>query len=133
MSSWNRPPRCFAEERLRRGEHGHVVHGPREAVALVGRDEVLDREAALAQRDDDLVGLGLLHARIVGALHHEQRRRDLVGGVERRLALELRLALGRVRIAHARVEDLAAGSQYGGIESSSVIRFDGATMATPAA
>ena len=53
------PAEVLGQELLGRGEHRHVVHRAREAVALVGRHEVLDREAAVAQRDDDLVGLGL--------------------------------------------------------------------------
>ena len=75
---------------------------------LVGSEDVGDREAAVAQRHHDLFRLGLLHARIIGALRHEQRRLDLLRGIERRLTLELGFALGRLRIAHAFVEADAA-------------------------
>ena len=46
------------EELLGGGEHRHVVHRPRKPVAFVGRHDVLDREPAIAERDDDLVRLG---------------------------------------------------------------------------
>ena len=43
------------------------------------------------------------------------------------------LALRRRRIAHALANSLRPASQYGGIDSISVIRFDGPTIETAAA
>ena len=65
------------QEFLGFGEQCEVVDWPRETVAFVGRQHVFDGESAIAQRDDDLLALRPVHARIVGALHHQQRRLDL--------------------------------------------------------
>ena len=82
------------EELLGGDGEGHPVVDSREAVPLVGRDDVLDVAAEVAERDDDLVRFGLLHARIVRSLHDEERRLDLLRGEERRLALETLGVLG---------------------------------------
>ncbi len=78
----------------------HVVDGTAEAVPFVRGADVLDREAAVAQGDDDLLRLGLLHARVVRPLDDEERGLDLRGGVERRLPLELLLPFRGVRVPH---------------------------------
>jgi hypothetical protein len=52
-------------------------------VTFVGREDVLDGESAISERDDDLLALRLVDARIVGALDYEKRRLDLRGGIER--------------------------------------------------
>ncbi len=51
--------------------------GRAKAVPLIRREQVLHREPAIAQGDHDLIGFGLVHARIVRALDHHQRRFDL--------------------------------------------------------
>jgi hypothetical protein len=66
----------LGQELLGRREACHVVDGAREAVALVGSDHVLDGEPAIAERDHDLVGLGLLDPRVVGPLQHQEGRLD---------------------------------------------------------
>ena len=68
-------PEVLRQELLGRREHRHVVHGPHEAVPFVGRDRVLHREPAVPERHDDLVGLGLVDARVIRALDDEERRR----------------------------------------------------------
>ena len=75
--------------------------GRAKAVAFIGRQNILHRKATIAQRNHDLLGLAPVHARIVGSLRHQQRRLDLVGGVERRFLHQHRLAFRRARIAHA--------------------------------
>ena len=77
-------------------------------VTLIRSHDVFDRKAAIAQRDYDLIGFALVHARIIRALHYQQRCLDLVGGIQRRLPIELGLAVRRGRIAHALIEELAA-------------------------
>ena len=49
------------------------------AVAFVVLDNLLDWDATFAQRFDHLIGLSLVDARVVGALHNEHRRFDAVG------------------------------------------------------
>ena len=61
-----------------------LLMGRCEAVALIGRQDVFHRKAAIAQRNHDLLGFAPVHARIVGALHHQQRRLDLLRRVQRR-------------------------------------------------
>src|SRR5438477_9574131 len=53
------------------------VLGPGEAVALVRKQQVLDRLARLPQRLDDLLRLGLFHARVVRALRDQERALNL--------------------------------------------------------
>ena len=65
------------------GEEGEVVDRPRETVSFIRRQHVLHRESAITQRDDDLLALGLVHARVVGTLHYQQRRLDPVRRIER--------------------------------------------------
>ena len=77
----------------------HPVLRLDEAVALVVLDHVLHLDAARAQGRDDLVRLGLGDARVVGALDHQQRGRDVVDPVERRARLEVGQLLGVVRVA----------------------------------
>ena len=76
-------------------------------MAFIGRQDVLDVESAVAQSDHDLLGLAAVDARIVGALSHQQRSLDLVGGVERRLLHQQFLAVRRTRIGHAQREHFA--------------------------
>ena len=52
--------------------------GPVETVAFVRRDDVFDWKPAIAQRDYDLISLAFVDPWIVGALHDQQRRLDLV-------------------------------------------------------
>jgi hypothetical protein len=64
----------LAQELLHRhGQRLAVVRGA-EAVALVRRHDVGHVLALLAQGDHDLVALDLGDARVVGAVHHQQRR-----------------------------------------------------------
>src|SRR5207245_3004026 len=95
------PTEVFGEELFRAGDHGHVVHRPREPVTLVRCDQVFDGEATVAQRNDYLVGLSLVDARIVGALRYEKRRLALRCRVERRLPLTLSSPFRRARAGHA--------------------------------
>src|SRR5690606_8606635 len=90
----------------------------REAVALVVEHQEPRRVAAVADRGEDLLGLGVGHARVVPALGDEQRRLDAVGVVERRDVLEerrdLRIALVAV-FGPAQVAAVALGiAQEGG-------------------
>src|SRR5689334_2559258 len=55
-----------------------------EAVALVLGEDRPHRDAALLERRDDLLGLGVRHARIVETLDHHERLADLVRVVHRR-------------------------------------------------
>ena len=48
-----------------------------EAVVFVGKDDVLGRDAVLLCGLDDLVGLDLQHARVVGALPRPRATRPL--------------------------------------------------------
>src|SRR5580692_3140085 len=48
-----------------------------EAVALVGEQQVLVVDPSLDQRGDDLLRLGLLDPRVVGALGDQQRNADV--------------------------------------------------------
>jgi hypothetical protein len=89
----------LCQKRLGRGKCRHVVHGPSEAVTFVGRQQVLDRKSAIAQRDHDLLRFRLLDAWIVGALDDKQRRLDLCSRVQRRL--EGRAQLERQKSAFA--------------------------------
>jgi hypothetical protein len=52
-----------------------------EAVAFVLGAQVPHRRAVGAHRGHDLLGLGVGHARVVAALHHEQRLADALGVV----------------------------------------------------
>ena len=72
-----------AEELLHLGIGGQVVDRPLKTVALVRSEQVLDRKPSVAQRDHDLLGFGLVHARIVRSLDDEKRRFDLRRRVER--------------------------------------------------
>src|SRR5262249_15098250 len=101
------PAQVFSQELFARGAHRQIVHGTGKAVAFVRRDDVFDREVAFAQRHHNLIRLGLLDARIVRALYHEQRRFDLVRRIERRLANQPRLAFRRRGVAHSLGEDFA--------------------------
>ena len=47
-------------------------------VAFIGLNEVVHLDTAVAQRGDQVVGLGLDDTDIVGALDHQQRRADLL-------------------------------------------------------
>ena len=120
-----------AQEGLGAGVEVDAVLGPGEAVPLVRVEDVGHAAAVLLDGGHDLLRLGLLHARVVGALADEERDLDLVGREERRGGPEQRLVgLG---IAHALVElgDHAAPSRAG-CSASSVKRFDGPTMSTAA-
>ena len=66
----------LGQERLDDGVGGDAVRRQTEAVALVRVEHVGDRQAARLGRRHDLVELGLLHARVVGALQDEQRPGD---------------------------------------------------------
>ena len=123
------------EELLRLGIGGEVVDRPREPVPLVWRHQVLDRQLALTQGDDDLIRLRLLDPRIVRALDHQQRHLDPAGRVERRLPLEQRLAFGCRWISHSLVEEsprrlpvgrnrLEEGQQVGGTNDRNATRVD---------
>src|SRR6185312_98413 len=52
-------------------------------VAFVGLDEVFDLDTTVAQRVDEVVGFGLDHANVVGALDYQERRTDRVHQVDR--------------------------------------------------
>ncbi len=54
-----------------------------QSVTLVAEQQILDGAAALAQRRRHLIGLRLRHARVVGALHENQRRYDPIHMGER--------------------------------------------------
>src|SRR5262245_24268012 len=75
------------EVRLRRADAVLLVP---EAVALVGEEHVLDRDAVLADRGGDLLALRLEHARVVLALDDEQGPPDLRGVDQRRARLQAR-------------------------------------------
>src|SRR6185295_18741797 len=76
-----------------------------EAVAFVREHDVLDRGAVLAGGGDDVVGLGLDDARVVGSLEDEERLPDPIGVEERRYREQHLAVLDRV--AGLRVERLA--------------------------
>ena len=59
-----------------------AVVRPSEAVSLVRIEAVLDRDALVPHGEGDLVGLGLLHPGIIGALTDEERGSDAVDVVE---------------------------------------------------
>src|SRR5437764_996091 len=61
------------QELLRRREELQPILRPREAVALVGEQQVLDLLAGLAHRFDNLLRLRLLDARIIRPLPDQQR------------------------------------------------------------
>ena len=107
------PPEVLGEEGLGGGVLGELVRLAAEAVAFVLRHDVLDRIAAVAQRDHDLVALGLLDARVVRALDDEEGRRDPVGRAQRALRLHPREVLGVLGVADARVEDRPDGLPVG--------------------
>src|SRR3546814_3695675 len=65
------------EEALGHRVEGRVVFRTGEAVAFVGEQHVGHRDALGLHRLDDLVALGLHHARIVGALKSEEHTSEL--------------------------------------------------------
>src|SRR5581483_1879048 len=70
-------PEVLGEEALAGQVELLAVLRTHEAVAFVGEEQVLVGKAALLQGRDDLLGLRLLHARVVGALRDEHRDLDL--------------------------------------------------------
>ena len=96
-----RPPRVRRQERLRDGVEREAVLRHGKAVPLLGVEHVGDGQALGAHGGDDLVGLGLLDARVVGALADQQRLGDGAGRIQRRALLQqLAPGLG-ARIADA--------------------------------
>src|SRR5512139_1603353 len=71
------------QEGLGAGVEVDAVGRAGEAVPLVRVEDVGDRQALRLHGRHDLLRLGLLHARVVGALPDEQRGLDLVGREER--------------------------------------------------
>jgi len=69
------------EELLDPREQGLVRLLAREAVPLVGGHQVLHLAPQVAKRTNDLIGFRLLHARVVGSLHHQERGADPLRGV----------------------------------------------------
>src|SRR5262245_9664245 len=63
----------LGEEPLGHCEELHAVLGFGEAVALVVEEEVLVVDSLVLHGVDDLLGLGLLHPGVVGALGDEDR------------------------------------------------------------
>ena len=88
-------------------EHGEPVLPAGEPVPLVRREQILHRTLEVAQGDDDLFGLRLLHARIVGTLDDEQGRLDLLRMEEGRLRLQARPIRRGVGVAHPAHEHLS--------------------------
>src|SRR3546814_545655 len=91
------------EEALGHRVEGRVVFRTGEAVAFVGEQHVGHRDALGLHRLDDLVALGLHHARIVGALADQQRLADLVDMGDRRAVQQQLLAFVGARVADALV------------------------------
>ena len=76
------------QEGLGDGIEGDAVLRHRKAVSLLGVEHIRDRQGLGAHGGDDLVGLGLLHARIVGALADQQRLGYGARGMQRRALLQ---------------------------------------------
>ena len=96
-----RPPRCAARNASAMALKEMRFSGTAKPCPSSGIEHVGDRQVLGAHGRDDLVGLGLLDARVVGALADQQRLRDLVGGVQRRALLSSLRALLGARIADA--------------------------------
>jgi len=60
-------PEEFRQKLFRRSKHRHVVYRAGKPVALVRRDQILHREAPIAQCNHNLIRLALIHTAIVGA------------------------------------------------------------------
>ena len=73
-----RPLQVLVEEFQDRAVALDLVLLLREAVTLVGEDDVLDGDSVSFYSRDDVVGLRLDDARVVRALKDEQRPPDLV-------------------------------------------------------
>lgn len=73
----------FGEESLGGGTESQAVVGFREAVPLVGKQEVFVVDAGLFEGGHDLLGLSLLDPRVVGALRNQQRDPDVLHAGER--------------------------------------------------
>ena len=88
--------------------------GALEAVAFVRGKHVFHGETAVAESDHDLLGFGTIHTRVVSALHDEQWRLYLGGGVQRRALLHPGFAGGSRGIGHSLIHDFTAGFPIGG-------------------
>ena len=95
------PAQASRQERLGDGVEGEVILRPGEAVPLIRIQQVRDGDVPLLHGPDDLVGLGLLNARVVLALPDQKRAADALDVMQRRLLLQHRKALGRARVANA--------------------------------
>ncbi len=69
----------------------------------------------LLHRIDDLIGLGLIDAWIVGALPDQQRLGDITGFVERRTRLRQCQILGRIRFLLRSIRGAAAAAATAGV------------------
>ena len=114
-----------SQELLDHGEHDQAVLLAAKAVAFVGRDKVFNGTFELTQRHHDLIGFGFLHARIIGALNHEQRRFDVLRVEKRGLCLESYAVFRVVRIADTLEEHPARRSpvRRDGIEQRDDVRW----------
>src|SRR5262249_50607956 len=74
-----RVPEVLGEETLHRFIELEAVLFVAEAVSLVVLEDVFDRDAAFLQRRHHLVGFFDIDAWVLGALHDQERRANLVG------------------------------------------------------
>src|SRR6266700_4087641 len=77
-------PQVPGQEALGRGVELQPVLRLGEAVALVREQHVLVLDPGVGERGDDLLRLGLLDPRVVGALGDQQRDTDVTGPGQRR-------------------------------------------------
>ena len=106
---------ALLQEPLGDREEGQSVLGPLEAVPLVAEVDVGHGQLLGAHRLDDLVALGLDHARVVLALTDQERHLDRVHPADRRLRHHPRHVRRLGRIADMLVEiTLEAGPPVSG-------------------
>src|SRR5579859_5965522 len=97
----------LGKELLRRHVQRHVVYRTGKTVTFIRSQQVFHWKSAIPKRDDNLLRLTPVYARIVRSLGHKERGLDLVGLGKRRSLYQQSLPCRSVWIAHALIEHLA--------------------------
>ena len=79
------PADVLCQEFFHGSVRGQFIILSPETMTFIAGNNVFNRQSTFSQGNDDLVGLLLFNARVVGALKHQQRRLNLVRGEERGL------------------------------------------------